>query len=56
MRWVLGHSQEISPEVEWVAVVAGHVEPVAAIAGPTEWIRDTEYCKLLLVCWKCNLR
>jgi len=36
MRWVLGRSHEISPEVEWVVVVAGHVEPVAAIAGQTE--------------------
>lgn len=36
MRWVLGHSQGISPEVERVVVVAGHFEPVAAITGPTE--------------------
>ena len=36
MRWVLEHCHGISPEVEWVVVVAGHVEPVAANAGPTE--------------------
>ena len=27
------HSRRISPEVEWIVLVAGHVEPVAAIAG-----------------------
>jgi len=49
MRWVLGHSHGISPEVEWVVVVAGHVEPVAAIAGPTQggWVRS----KLCILCF-----
>ena len=28
-----GHIQGISPEVEWIVLVAGHVEPVAAITG-----------------------
>jgi len=36
MRWVVRHSQGVLPEVERIVFVAGHVEPVAAIAGPPE--------------------
>jgi hypothetical protein len=36
MRWVLRHGRGVSPEVERVALVAGHVEPVAAIPGRSE--------------------
>ena len=43
MRLVLRHSQRILPEVEWVVLVAGHVEPVTAIAGQRAKGSGTEY-------------
>jgi len=57
MRWVLEYSHGILPEVEWVVVVAGHVEPVAAIAGPTEAVIASKILLLVeCICVSYNLR